>query len=327
MSNSKKKVTPEELKDEIPTIKKEYYKFKPKYEKMGRNVVLSLETILDSNNINFLDINYRIKKWKAIKTKLNKKAEEGLIEKNSNYLDQIVDLCGVRVICYYLSDVEIIEDLIKSEFDIKDIDRHEPLDPKIFEYDSNHYIVELSNSWLHHALFRGMNNVKLEIQLRTILMHTWADISHQLFYKKDPEKISEKDIKELSEIKATFNFIDRRFDKFKKEPIKVDNHDEYNGFDLRNDFTKDNFMKFLKLAIFEKEIDEKECSGLHYWIQDFNKIKNVQKIDFYNLKDIIEEYKRAYIIKERNTKKQCTGVKMLERILKKYHPNFSEYNR
>ncbi len=58
--------------------------------------------------------------------------------------EQIEDICGIRIICYYQSDITKICDIINTEFDvIESQDKEDLLESNEFGYRSFHFIVKL----------------------------------------------------------------------------------------------------------------------------------------------------------------------------------------
>lgn len=158
-------------------FKKSYESHYPLYERLLRNVSIVIEEQLNSNKVSFLNIDTRIKTLDSSFEKVSRK----------NYSDpfnQIEDFCGIRIICYYPSDVEKIVLSLREEFPIhSEEDTQTRLKSNEFGYRSTHLIVSIPGDWLKVPQYRGLDNIKAEIQIRTILMHAWAEIQHKLAYK------------------------------------------------------------------------------------------------------------------------------------------------
>ncbi len=122
------------------------------------------------------------------------------IQRNrSSYTDPVsdmTDLCGGRVIVQFRSQVNTICEFIKEHFLVDEgnsTDVSERLSPVEFGYRSIHYIVQFKpgvfpnkevNVKIPAELFPGPHSpMKAEIQVRTIMEHGWADVSHDLTYK------------------------------------------------------------------------------------------------------------------------------------------------
>lgn len=128
--------------------------------------------------------------------------------------EDISDICGVRVICLFLSDLKRVGRIIERCFDIKEKDDKLYTESDAFGYLSVHYGGSLPE------LFTGpkydeIKELKFEIQLRTIAMHAWATISHYLDYKSRLAIPSDlrKDFNALS---AMFYVADTHFEMFFK---------------------------------------------------------------------------------------------------------------
>ncbi len=102
--------------------------------------------------------------------------------------ENIFDIAGVRVICSFIDDIYMLADCLLQQDDIRLIRRKDYIEnPKPNGYRSLHLIVEV-------PIFRQDEKrlMKVEVQLRTIAMEFWANLEHQLRYKKDlpPEVIA-----------------------------------------------------------------------------------------------------------------------------------------
>lgn len=113
---------------------------------------------------------------------------EKIVRKNySDPLQQMTDLCGARVITTTLGEVDRICDFINRHFIIdkkKSIDKRSLLKVSEFGYLSVHYIVSPKEKTVLGIEFpEELFGKKAEIQIRTLLQHAWADISHDRLYK------------------------------------------------------------------------------------------------------------------------------------------------
>ncbi len=102
--------------------------------------------------------------------------------------ENIFDIAGVRVICSFIDDIYMLADCLLQQDDIRLIRRKDYIEnPKPNGYRSLHLIVEVPI-----FLQDEKRLMKVEVQLRTISMEFWANLEHQLRYKKDlpPEVIA-----------------------------------------------------------------------------------------------------------------------------------------
>lgn len=202
------------MKKDIYKIKKQYFEAVTKYRKLAENIVDALKILLDEAQVSYLAIDYRIKSFDSFLKKIERK----------NYTDpfeQMEDICGVRIICYYRSDIERICSVINHEFDILESqDKEALLEDNQFGYRSYHFIVTVRKAWLAAPNYKGLDNLKAEIQVRTNLMHTWAEIEHKLEYKKNDD-IPTKFKRKFSRISAKLEEADEQFEELR---IEINNY-------------------------------------------------------------------------------------------------------
>ena len=85
-----------------------------------------------------------------------------------------------------------------------------------FGYRSTHFIVKIKSEWLKAPNYRNLENLKAEIQIRTVLMHAWAEIEHKLAYKKKSH-IPDIFRRKFSRLSAKLEEADKQFEKLRKE--------------------------------------------------------------------------------------------------------------
>lgn len=106
----------------------------------------------------------------------------------TNPLVELPDIIGVRIVLYYLDDVIRLGELLKREFQvIEEESSHQPKGylPDQFGYLSMHYVVRLNNVRSKLPEWRECTDLHAEIQVRTVLQHAWAAVSHALQYKQE----------------------------------------------------------------------------------------------------------------------------------------------
>lgn len=198
------------MKRDIYKIKKQYFELVKSYEKLAENMVVALKMLLDEADIKYMGISYRIKTFDSFLKKMDRKHLDDPFK-------QIADICGIRVICYYRSDIEIISDVINKNFKVIETeDKEELLDDDQFGYRSVHYMVSIKDEWLVVPNYKGLAGLKAEVQVRTNLMHTWAEIEHKLEYKNDDD-IPTKFKRKFSRISAQLEMADEQFDELRQE--------------------------------------------------------------------------------------------------------------
>jgi ppGpp synthetase/RelA/SpoT-type nucleotidyltranferase len=154
------------------------------------------------------------------------KLKDKIVRETKNYEDpltDITDLAGVRVITYFPSDADKISDVIREEFAVdpeRSVDKRKSVDPSVFGYASVHLVVEFLPRRLElpeYSVFRGK---KCEIQVRTILQHSWAEIEHDIVYKSS-EDIPFELRRRFASLAGLLEMADREFESLRHDEIKV----------------------------------------------------------------------------------------------------------
>lgn len=123
-------------------------------------------------------IKSRVKSYESLLKKMRKKNVPLTLEAIE---EQIWDVAGIRVICSFQDDIYLLADCLLQQDDIRLIEVKDYIkNPKANGYRSLHLIVEIPI-----FLQDEKRNVKVEVQLRTIAMDSWASLEHKLKYKKN----------------------------------------------------------------------------------------------------------------------------------------------
>lgn len=168
--------------------------------------------LLNDNYISIHHITSRVKNRDSLERKID--------IKNNKYSDmsEITDICGIRIITYLDSDVNSVAELIEKEFTIdfvNSIDKRK-LKSDQFGYKSMHYVASLNDQRLGISENKKFDGLKLEIQIRSILQHAWAEIEHDLGYK-NLISIPENFKRNFNRIAALLETADVEFDRLKKD--------------------------------------------------------------------------------------------------------------
>ena len=297
----------ENTKKHIPCYEKCIKKFVdelPLYLKLARNLKLAIEMFLNENEISFLTVSDRIKNEESFYEKITRKSytDPGMVE----------DICGLRIICYYQSDLKKIEDIIRKEFVvIESQDKEDLLNQDQFGYRSAHYIVKIKKSWLIAPNYRGLDHLKAEIQVRTVVMHAWAEIEHKLAYKKSyhiPAKFKRK----LYRMCAKLEESDEQFEELRKNLEEYRNRifskEDFEGvhFDRNTTIDLDNFQAVLDYYFPGRKKNIYNVRGF------FDELKEYQ-INIHEFIDALKIYSE-YIndVEEEILTSTIDGVKILE---------------
>lgn len=164
----------------IQKILREYDKQHPLNGEFTLLIENLARDLLTQNNIRFHSITSRLKTRDSLEFKLERTTED------LTKLIDIKDLCGLRIITYFTDDVDKVSNIVQNEFDVDiehSIDKRTVLDPDHFGYTSLHYVAKLPNKRLRLTEYKRFSDCIFEVQVRSILQHTWAEIEHDLGYK------------------------------------------------------------------------------------------------------------------------------------------------
>ncbi|MDD6762144.1 MAG: GTP pyrophosphokinase family protein [Clostridiales bacterium] len=122
-------------------------------------------------------IKSRLKRPSSIARKLEKKGYEPTMENALKYID---DIAGVRIVCLFPKDIYKIAEVIQNFSNIRVCRVKDYIKvPKKNGYRSYHMHIEVPIRLLDHEEW-----VKVEIQLRTVAMDSWASMEHKIRYKQ-----------------------------------------------------------------------------------------------------------------------------------------------
>ena len=97
---------------------------------------------------------------------------------------EMEDIAGIRIMCQFVEDIYNIVNLIKLRSDMTIVYEKDYIkNTKVSGYRSLHLIVQVP-IYFHDA----NQNIRVEVQLRTVAMDFWAGLDHQLRYKKSKKE-------------------------------------------------------------------------------------------------------------------------------------------
>lgn len=193
-----------EMNDQCVIDEVEFNKRLSRYEDLIDEIKYSLEIRLKESDIKVSSIQGRKKSYESFKEKISRKSY-------LNPFEEITDFAGVRVVCHYENDAEQISEIIRNEFNVEDlIDKSEMLGVDKMGYGGTHFIATLGARY-SGARYDGLEKLKCEIQVRTVLQDAWAMISHQLSYKNE-ESVPPRLQRDLNNVAALLEIAQRTFD-------------------------------------------------------------------------------------------------------------------
>lgn len=167
-----------------------------------------LADLLSAGGVDYHVIEARAKSLESLREKLQRSGKS-----YSEPAKDIPDLAGVRIVLYDQKGVGETLSLIDREFDVDtraSTDKANELSPDQFGYLSVHKIVALPKARASMTEWSRFANMHAEIQIRTVLQHAWASISHKLQYKRESE-IPSKLRRRLTRLAGLFELADDEF--------------------------------------------------------------------------------------------------------------------
>lgn len=191
----------------------------PMYESWGQFV---LAEIIKKYPPNFC--NQAIKIAPCCRTKtIESILAKAFVRKKRTY-DQITDKVGMRFVVLLENQIKILSEIIEknpnwSFSKDKCLDEWKKnLTPSIFEYKSVHYIVRLKEEMTIDNVTISQNT-PCEIQIRTLLQHAYAEMSHDNIYKANtspPLEVERIMAKSMALMETTDDLLCKAHNEIKK---------------------------------------------------------------------------------------------------------------
>ena len=192
---------------EIMTNEQYYELIKP-YEDVSRVMLTKLEILNHSiyNRDNGKPIHHiqnRIKMKKSIEDKLERLE---MTDSVMNAKDHLMDIAGIRVICFFPEEIYDLVDCLKRQADLIVIKEKDYIKtPKQSGYRSFHIVFGVPIHCLD-----AMEYFPVEIQFRTLSMDFWSSMEHRICYKKEYDNKDEVS-REMQQYAMALELIESRF--------------------------------------------------------------------------------------------------------------------
>jgi ppGpp synthetase/RelA/SpoT-type nucleotidyltranferase len=182
---------------------------------------------------------WRAKSIESLRLKLLKRDREKKYQTIEDIKSDIADFSGVRIALYFPNEREAVDQLINSLFNVIKTksfpdQKQNPTYKKRFSgYWATHYRVMLKPDSNHRSRY---TDSIVEIQVASVLMHSWSEIEHDLVYKPTNGDLSEEELQILDEINGLVLVgevaLERLQKAISKRTTKVNTID--NSYELKN---------------------------------------------------------------------------------------------
>jgi len=217
-----------------------YDKNYPLYEIELRRLNKILKRLFQDHQVN-VSIKSRIKSFESYFKKL-------LRQYNENGGERIVltDIIGVRIVCPFLEERDIVLKLLTAEFHVTEIEtkgaKHSFNE---FGYDSTHLLADLPAGT--PAVNMPFTGKVFEIQVRTILQEAWAEVEHELIYKANYSLLNTPIRRKLASLNASLALSDIIFQEIRDYQKEIQQLS-----DKRQDILQDKIKEIDNLSILDK---------------------------------------------------------------------------
>ena len=195
-----------------------FHRDRPLYQEYLAEMKDILSKALAADNIK-VSIDGRVKSVESFAQKaIEPHPKDSNQPKYQNPLTGIEDIIGLRVITFFLKTIKEVDVIIRNEFNVHDFtDKTEALkEEERFGYQSVHYIVSLKENRTALKEYEKYKSMVAEIQVRTTLQHTWAEIEHDIQYKS-VESIPASLRRRFMVLAGLFELVDRELDALQRE--------------------------------------------------------------------------------------------------------------
>jgi ppGpp synthetase/RelA/SpoT-type nucleotidyltranferase len=189
----------------IDQFLEDYKQHMDRYERLAQLCAIQCESGLRRNGLRAL-VTYRAKRLDSLLEKVTSRNAEKNYQSIDEIYEDIVDLAGVRIALYFPGDRTEVDAFIRSQFIVEhvknfpeDIDYTYPYPKRFSGYSARHYRIRLKPSTLAPE-DQHLANLLVELQVGSVLMHSWAEVEHDLVYKNRPGQLSYEEYAILDEL-------------------------------------------------------------------------------------------------------------------------------
>ncbi|MDT8862889.1 GTP pyrophosphokinase family protein [Alkalihalobacillus sp. MEB130] len=151
----------------------------------------------------------RVKSPESILKKVYKKGYDLSL---SVIKENVKDIAGIRITCSFISDIYELSNMLQNQPDINVLEVKDYIkNPKPNGYQSLHLVLQV-------PIFMSdrVEEVCVEVQIRTIAMDFWASLEHKIYYKYN-QAVPQHLLNELKEAADSATQLDKKMEGIHKE--------------------------------------------------------------------------------------------------------------
>ncbi len=99
-------------------------------------------------------------------------------------LSQIQDQIGARIVTFYRSDVDALDDIVTKYFTGIESRLHVPDSEWEFGYFGKHHVLVIPNDVIDETWDEALVPKFFELQIKTLFQHAWSEAEHDIGYKE-----------------------------------------------------------------------------------------------------------------------------------------------
>ncbi|MBF4469806.1 GTP pyrophosphokinase family protein [Flavobacterium sp. HJJ] len=181
---------------------------------------------------------------KTIDSILEKNSSERFVIKKT--ITELNDLIGLRIVLLFPEYKTKVVEILRTEFKSYNNPIISNLSPDKFGYSSIHLLLGIKDDWAKTPNWENHSLKRIEVQVRTLSEHIWAETSHSLFYKRE-ENIPKIMSRELSKMSALLEVVDDKLQEIKnavEEHFKYIAEAQYDEI-LKQDLNSETFRRIM----------------------------------------------------------------------------------
>lgn len=138
--------------------------------------------------------------------------------------EHISDLIGLRIVCYYETDIVKVVKILRENFDvIEETDKSAELESQenVFGYKGHHLDLRINTERAGLPEYQRYRDLRFEVQVRSTIQDAWSVLDHKIKYKKSiPHSLR----RQINALAALFEIADREFTNIRNltEELKED---------------------------------------------------------------------------------------------------------